>query len=360
MRYAPRPWYRKGRQMWMATIGKDQIPLGVTDPADRPAAEAAMAKLVEQMAVAVAAKIARPSDADYLVRPTNNTGPTVSAAITGYLTKCEKEVAAGRLGSRSLANYRRLLDDFAAAFGEHSLPEVAANALEAVESWADRPGWSSSYQRQALGLVKAAFAHARVVLPVRRPPGESRGAECVVSDERFGKVLATLGTRTDFPQVLRLLRETGARPGEVSPLTVEAIDWPNRCVRLKQHKTHRKTGRDRIITFSSAAMAVLESQRARHGSGLLFRTRAGRAYSTAVIGDRLRNLAAKIGGRLIAYGLGRHSYATKALVAGESDTVVAALLGHKGTQMIHLHYSHVSEDARAMRAAAERVASKAG
>lgn len=54
------------------------------------------------------------------------------------------------------------------------------------------------------------------------------------------------------------------------------------------------------------------------------------------------------------------AFATRALAAGESDAVVAALLGHSSTAMIHKHYSHLDGQARVLKDAAERVATRAG
>jgi integrase len=55
----------------------------------------------------------------------------------------------------------------------------------------------------------------------------------------------------------------------------------------------------------------------------------------------------------ILYGL-RHSFATAGLVAGVSDTQVAALLGHSNTTMLHKHYSHIGEQYRILTAAVKK------
>jgi len=56
----------------------------------------------------------------------------------------------------------------------------------------------------------------------------------------------------------------------------------------------------------------------------------------------------------IAYGL-RHSFATTALVNGVPDALVAELLGHSGTTMLHKHYSHLTAQSQALREALNRV-----
>jgi integrase len=55
-----------------------------------------------------------------------------------------------------------------------------------------------------------------------------------------------------------------------------------------------------------------------------------------------------------AYGY-RHSYATEALSSGVPDAQVAALLGHRGTGMLHRHYSHLTSRAQLLREAAGKV-----
>lgn len=130
-------------------------------------------------------------------------------------------------------------------------------------------------------------------------------------------------------------------------------------VRLHEHKTRRHTGADSIRPVSDAALALLAAQRDRYGSGLLYRTRYGGQFRASTIVRRCGELSERVGFRVIAYGC-RHSFATAALIAGVSDVLVAGLLGHRGTAMLHAHYSHATSNARAMRDAAERARGKAG
>jgi integrase len=66
----------------------------------------------------------------------------------------------------------------------------------------------------------------------------------------------------------------------------------------------------------------------------------------------------KIGRRITAYGI-RHTFCTRALAGGESDTIVAGLVGHSSTDMIHKHYRHYSAMGRELKEAAARIG-KAG
>lgn len=358
-----RPWYRAGRSMFYVQIDGKQHALGVTDPADEAGAKAAHEKLIEQLAAQVAERLGqtqRKPNADQTSVPTNNPGQSVADATAAYLALCDRKAAAGKVGLRCVANYRLALAHFTVAFGSQSTTTLTA---EAVEGWADRPDWSNSYRHNTLGTVQQMLRHAKVLLEISRPPKESRGGDSVLTDEQFDLVLkhAVRGKYPgDLKALLQVLRETGARPGEASCLTAEMIDWPRASATLKQHKTRKKTGRDRTIHFNVAAMMILRAQREKWGSGLLFRTRAGNAYRDTAIVTRLLKVSARVGFRVIAYGLGRHSWATDALARGESDTLVAAALGHVDTKMVHQNYSHVNERARAIKDVMERARPKAG
>jgi integrase len=335
--------------MWFFT-GPDgkQIPTGVADPADEAGAVEARKKIIEEMAAAVAAKLAP-------VAPPARAARTVADAVPAYLARKRGEISAGAHRAYSFA----LDTHFKAAFGGRPVPTLVA---EEIESWAGGFGWSRSYRHNTLGAVASFLKWAGHPLALKKPPKEGRGSEAVLTDEQFAAVLAAYDPRYgggDFRELLRVLRETGARPQEVARLTAQAVDWGNRSATLREHKTAGKGG-VRIIHFSEAAFAVLAAQKEKHRAGPLFRTRCGRAYSGKAIVQQMQRISKRVGFRAFAYGLGRHSFATKALVAGVPDTVVAALLGHKSTKMVHSNYGHVSEQSRALKEAVEKVSKRPG
>lgn len=336
------PWYRKDRSRWyMTTPDGKQLPLPFSDPNDPDGAKAAYTQFVADLA----AKLKETVPAQ--------TGPNVSEVVAAFLKRQESRVSTGTLRAYRFA----LAVHFTATFGNRA---VSCLTADEVEAWADRPAWSRSTRNSYLGAVQTMLKWAKVKIdrPIARPPKESRGAESVLTDEQFAEVLKeskVIRKRGDFRELLQVLRETGARPGEVSGLTVEMVDWTNACVRLKEHKGARHTA-ERPIHFSAAAMVILEGQRTRYGEGLLFRSCNGRRFSPKVIVQRCGQISKRVGFRVIAYGLGRHSFATKALCVGVPDAVVAALLGHKSTAMIHAHYGHVSQQGRVLKDALGKMA----
>lgn len=341
----PAPWFRSGRG-WFATVKGRQYPLDVPHPDDRDAAIAALRALLERLS----GETGPPGQS---ASPAANR--TVESAVGDFLGKRKAKVSAG-----AFEQYRYALSvHLVRTFGGRLVCTLAKDELEA---WADRPAWSNSTRNNYLGAVGMFLRWTGHPLALTVPPKESRGAETVLSDEQFARVLARLranGPQGDLCELLCVLRETGARPQEIATLTVEAVDWPNTCVVLKKHKTARH-GIKRPIHFSAAAMKILEGQRAKYDTGILFRTLRGNAYQKDLIVRRLSTVSKRLGFRVIAYG-NRHSFATKALVSGIPEAVVAALLGHTSTAMVSRNYGHVSEQSRVLKDAVQKVSdTKAG
>ncbi len=352
-----RPWYRRGRRMWYVQIQGKQHGLGITDPKDEAGAEKAHQKLVDELGLKTAALgMSTQSNA------ANPVISTVARAVDGYLAAAVCRCISGKITPECLRNYRWHLAPFVLEFGSRFITQVSADE---IEEWADKPTWASSTQHNVLGTVRQVFKREKVPINLTLPPMESAGPETVLSDAQFAAVLIEVrrkqpNARGDLVDVLRVLRETGARPSEIASLTVEAVDWGNACVLLRKHKSKRKTGKDRLIVFNTAAMLVLNAAKMRYGSGLLFRTRWGNRYKADVFNKRLRPIGKTLGFRVTAYGLGRHSFCTKALIEGIPEPMVAALMGHGSTAMIAKHYSHVGSKARAMREASEIVSRATG
>lgn len=323
----PRPWYRGGRSMWFATLAGKQVPLEITDPTDEAAAWQALQRLLAQ---------AKPAA----------TPRTVAEIVTAFLVDAES-----RLKPTTMKGYRWYGDLFANHFGERKAADLTADDLERA---ARRPAWSSSTRNNYLSTAETVLRWAKVRLdrPLRKPPKESAGAESIIPEPVFRRVLQFC--TGDWYAVTLFLWHTGCRPCEASAVTTEAVDWDGRVVRLKDHKTARHGKGDRIIYLNDEAFEVLTWQRAKYGSGLLFRGIGGRQLSQQAFAMKFLRVSGKVGTRVTSYGF-RHSYATRALAAGESDAIVAALLGHAGTGMIHKHYSHTSAMGRQLKDAASRI-----
>ncbi len=324
------PWYRSNRSMWYAYVGGQQKSLNVTDPADEAAACQAFRALLAAGGRTIA--------------------PAAAETVTELVDRFLVDVGA-RVKPRTFKGYSWYLGQFLARFGASAVSSLTTEALEAD---ARRSNWSSSTRNNYLSTIATVLAWGGVKLsrPLRKPPKESAGAATVIHEATYLKMLPLL--RGDWRAIVVFLWNTGARPSEASGLRAEFVDWEAGVVRLKDHKTRRSGHGDRLIYLNDEALQVLQEQRLKHSAGLLFVGQRGRQFSPGAFAMKFERLSAKLGVRTVSYGF-RHGFATRALAGGESDAIVAALMGHANTTMIHAHYSHLSAMGRQLRDAAARI-----
>lgn len=331
----PKPWYRAGARRWYVQLNGKQVPLPVTDPGDEAGAWKALEALI---AGAVKTAIGPPG-----IKP-----GTVAELTTLFLEAKSPEVE-----PRTLANYKKHLDWLAKHAGQ--VP-VAAVDLAELRKKAAAEEWSDSHRANILWTSNSFLKWCGRADRVPLPPKESRGGDAVIPENVHRRVVAE--TTGDFRQLVRFLWLTGCRPGEATNLTAEAVDWDTKTIRLKKHKTKRH-GKHRTIYPCAEALEVLHDQAAKYkGSGFLFRGVKGKPLSLQAMTMRFQRVSEKIGRRVRSYDY-RHSFVTRALASGESDTIVAALVGHSSTRMIHRCYSHVAEQSRVLKDAARRIAGEA-
>jgi len=309
-----------------------QTPLPVTDPKDEKGAWDALTELITG---AVRAAVAPPAAA----KP-----GTVSELVPAFTEAKRTDVSPS-----TLAGYGKYLAWLSRHFG--SCP-VATLDPEAVKKQAALEAWSDTHRANTLWCVNAFLKWCGRTERCPLPAKESRGGDAVIPEDLHRRIVNE--TTGDFRALVRFLWLTGCRPGEATNLTAEAIDWEHKTIRLKQHKTKRK-GKTRTIYPCPEALEVLVDQSAKYGgAGYLFRGLRGKPLSLQAMTMRFERVSEKVGRRVTSY-MYRHSFATRALSAGESDTIVAALLGHANTRMIHAAYSHVNEQSRTLKDAARRI-----
>lgn len=334
----PRPWHHSARDWWYVTVNGKRTRLGVRGRDSEPDAHAAWQALLR------AAETLKQVHQHYRPDPESGDRHTLREVVAAYLASPDLRVC-----DATRVRLRWSLNHFAAVLGDSPITAITPRMVETALP----ETLSASSRHGAIGDLLGCLAWAGVVVgKVRRPPKESRGADCVLTPTQYEVVRALAGG--DLRPLVVVLWETGCRPGEAAALTAENVDWPNAVARLRAHKTRRHTGRDRLVVLTPPALAALEAQRARYGSGVLFRTSKGKPFDVQRVNQRFRHLAERAGFRIMAYSF-RHTFITRALEAGVPDATVAALVGHTSTATIHKHYSHVGENVRLLREQAERV-----
>jgi integrase len=257
--------------------------------------------------------------------------------------------------------YKEFLQDFCQRFGV-----LLAKDLKPlhVTRWLDsHPGWNGS-RRNAVVSVKRAFnwADAEGLLQpnpiknVKKPPQRHR--DRILTPEERQEILHTIPDQ-HFRDFVFALQETGARPGEVRKVTAAHANLKLGVWIFKEHKTAKRTGRDRIIYLTPAMVELTRRLMLKYPEGPLFRgPRSKEGFTRNGVRCRFRNLREKLPhlAGVISYTM-RHSFATQALVNGVGIAQVAELMGHVDTEMVSKVYGHLAGKVEYMREAARKAAS---
>lgn len=273
-------------------------------------------------------------------------GGTVGQLVDAYLAHAEKA-----LRPKTAASKREFLLPLKADWPKRPAGAVSADD---VRAWiVGHATWGVSRRWLAGLVIRAAFRWAGHQLPsLGLPAARSRGRECLIKEEDHDRLvgIAPEGIR----EALLFLHATGCRPGELCRLTAGDIDLGLGVGVLTEHKTS-SGGRPRVVVLGEAAKAILRPLIEHHPAGPLFRNSAGSALTVNYLGCWMNRACGRLSlPGLTPYGY-RHTFATDALARGTPDAIVAQLLGHQGTAMLHRHYSHLTERLDALKRAAEGV-----
>ena len=163
------------------------------------------------------------------------------------------------------------------------------------------------------------------------------------------------GARRPFRVFLWSLMETGARPSELRRL--KWSDVKGDCLVIEEHKTAKKTGKERVIYMTERMQRCIGRLRERSASPYVFVNRRGRPWTGNAVRlqvDRIKNRTG-LASDVCAYMV-RHTFATWALVRGVDPATLAELLGHNSTDMIMKVYLHLADQKQHMRLAVEQAA----
>lgn len=300
--------------------------------------------------------------------------PAGAPSTVGELCELWLERAAPkRKSDKSMLTDRRLVE-------MHVLPRFASTRLDAltvedIEAWLD--GLSTGLARSTVVKIKGQLAMAFDFGIRRRHIGwnPARLAEMPSGGESRREGRALTG-----PEARALLNvadhhRLGAwvtcaltlalRPGEVSGLTWDSVDLDDGLAIIHQAMTwvkevptlraSTKTGKVRTLSIPPRALDSLRDHRKRQAEerllmgdlwpmkwqDLVFVTQNGTPISPANARRTVRKLAAEAGidGPVTPYDL-RHSATSLLSEAGVAPEMLADLLGHVDTRMVHRFYRH--------------------
>ena len=288
-------------------------------------------------------------------------GLTLDDLVAKYLGWAEHNLSPSTAGIR-----RRRLESLTAEMGHRHVSTITGyDVMHFCDGKRDSQAWSDGYVGLTVNALKmclnwavgAGLIEKNHLAAMKAPQSGSRGLECVVSPEEEAALLkATKGGVNDFFQALR---DTGARPGELSRAEARHYDPALKALvfqaserdRSKRHKTH-KTGRPRVIYLCGRSLEIVQRLCLLHPAGPLFRSpqkhRKGphKGERWEWTQDKRQKAAWRLRRRtglkhFISYSF-RHTYAVRWLREGKPVAALAEVMGTSIT-MIKKHYGHLAD-----------------
>jgi integrase len=222
-----------------------------------------------------------------------------------------------------------------------------------VTEWVE--GTMDNYRRNLMRAMKTCFKwccdqgyiETSPLAKMKLPSAVSRSDEAYILPEQWQKIITAVDD-LDLFDLLTLLYETGARPGEIRLVESKHFDRAGRMIIYQKIDSKGKQFQ-RIIHLNDIAMAIIERRVSVQTSGLLFSS-----FSPTKLDTKCSQLVAKIGVKFVPYSL-RHTFATRAILAGVDLETIAVLLGHCDLKMLTKIYSHIRRQGDFIKAGLEKM-----
>lgn len=341
-------WFRKSHKAYYVEYEGVQHRLadGPECQIQKKAAELAFARLIVSLAAA-----------DSL-----ETSLSVSELFDKYLTFSKKNHE-----FNTFSQYARFLKSFQLLVKKD---KVESCILHDLTTWIDfHEGWKSQDTKAAAAkVIKSAFSWGKTQGLLTKNPFEDfavtfRNRRRPITVEELKRLLEAVGKNQEaIKEVILFACLTGARPGEIRAIQWFHYDEKTKIIRLKQHKTTKKTkvSKDRIFLVTPEVAVILE--RAKHRSRVklsgdfIFLTYKGLPWQHGNLEHRFKYLREKanLPKDVFLYS-SRHRFGTQAIINGIDIKTLAELMGHSSTQMTE-HYLHLAGELTHLRTAAMKIA----
>ena len=224
----------------------------------------------------------------------------------------------------------------------------AARTIKRVYAWAHSEGKLS---RNPLASMRVQQGESRLVTI-----GYAEHATCVRECQSFvvpRKSKKGLPPKPPDPSKKRrrknpafalylIASRCGARPRQIREVTAQHVLMGGAAWHFPDHKTSAKTGMP-LMVYLSPCLQTLTKILMASRNGHLFLNEDGVPWESDAVGKCMRRLRGRVGIDAVTVYAYRHSFATDALLAGQSLAVVAELMGHTDARMVGRTYGHLDQ-----------------
>jgi integrase len=346
-----KPWFRKGRNAWYIELGGRQIKLA--DGPKNAVTEALAWEEFRRLMVEIADN-----------PPVDGGNPTVASICDEYLERNQSVLA-----SSTLYENRLYLQKFCDRHGPRLVRDCIPYHLV---TWVqEHPSWESKWtQSYAIRVVKRAFNWAAEMglisenpfASVKPPRGQSKRRP--IKPEEYKQLLDAAGEDSRLGEILRFLRLTGCRPGELRQLRWQDVHMESEfpAIVIEKHKTSstQSVPMPRIIPILPELGLLLTTiaERQEHEK-YVFVTSRRLPWARSSIQQSIRRIRRRIGlsDDVVLYAI-RHGVATSLVRNGNDLRTIADLLGHTNVRTTEL-YIHSTDQLAALTEAMSRLAKSA-
>jgi integrase len=283
------PWFHRQSGWWVTEIGGKRYRLVQGEPKDARRKTAPREALDRLRRILNECAVNNAESGPGLI--------TVAGLIESYL-----ELGCDANEPRTIENKRQDLQRFVEAYGRTKVTDLLPYHLQ---KWVkDHPEWrSDDTKAKKVAAVHAAMNWgAKSGLLGKGGVNPLKGFHITGGNERreitaseFRKIWAAARGKQGgrrLREVLMFLKLTGSRPKEARDLTWDAVDTEHDLAVLKDHKTSKKTGEDRVIVLVARVVRLLAAIKARDGNRgrHVFQTEGGTPWHRNSLAQKVRRL----------------------------------------------------------------------
>ena len=266
-----------------------------------------------------------------------NSGVPVVRLLDAALDWMEK-----RRAPKTYEWYADHLNSFAASIGA-SLTVADLKPLH-VTKWLDSQNWNDNTKHRAISAVQRVFNWSRKEGYILRSPiemmekPEATPRDIIITEPDFVKLIEKTPDQAgkDF---WTFLWETGCRVQEARIIHTDHFQSDEKRLVIPRKKAKGKK-KARVIYLNPVAFEIVERRVKAQGEGFILLHSRHKPWTKETIKNRSQRFLKPLDADYCPAAF-RHTFCTRALMAGIDPITVSELLGHSNLSMVANNYSHL-------------------